>query len=149
MNKLEYIVTTFNDFANDNGFVFAHGSKAFVNLKTNEANKNTFLHLYELDISPVKVNGIEINMGNFRGDFFIGMKSLISETFYKGNNDPIKLDYRYNKYFVPLYDELTKLINQLNTCGEIDLTIPSVTKRINYMDANMDGYLVNFTANVL
>lgn len=148
MNELQTLVTLFDNYASSNGFVFAHGTRAFTNLKTNEATTNKFIHLYEMDIVPVKQGELYLNLANFRGTFFMGMKSVISETFYQGNNDPSGLTYRFDKYFVPLYDDMTSFINQLNNCSEIDLTVSQITKRVNYMDANMDGYLIDFSANL-
>jgi|TARA_R100000951_G_scaffold109276_1_gene106197 hypothetical protein len=148
MNELQILVNTFDNYASSNGFVFAHGTRAFTNLKTNEADTNKFLHLYEVDIVPVKQGQLYLNLANFRGTFFLGMKSIISETFYQGNNDPAGLNYRFDKYFVPLYTDMVNFINQLNVCDEFDLTVGNITKRVNYMDANMDGYLIDFTINL-
>ena len=148
MNELQILVNTFDNYASSNGFIFAHGQRAFVNLKTNEGETDKFLHLYDMDIVPVKQGELYLNLANFRGTFFIGMKSIMSETFYQGNNDPAGLNYRFDKYFVPLYNDMTNFINQLNICDEFDLTVGNITKMVNYMDANMDGYLVDFTANL-
>lgn len=148
MNELQTLVNTFDNYASSNGFVFAHGTRAFTNLKTNEATTDKFLHLYEVDIVPVKQGQLYLNLANFRGTFFLGMKSIISETFYQGNNDPAGLNYRFDKYFVPLYNDMVNFINQLNVCDDFDLTVGNITKRVNYMDANMDGYLIDFTINL-
>lgn len=148
MNELQLLVQSFSNYAQINNFVFSHGLASEFNQKeyegNNPSNGEVFLHLYEVEPTP-DTSDLYIDFGVFRVNFFIGMKSLLSDQFYGANKGVKGINYRYDKYFVPLYDHFKGLVNNIHVCDNINTNVNSVTKRINYLDHNLDGYLVNAT----
>lgn len=147
MNKLEILVTEFHKYADLKKFIFAHGFAYDVNLKDNEGDnvmQDTFLHLYEVQPSPEAIEPFGLDWGVFRVNFFIGMNSLPKETFYKSNKGVSDLTgYKFDKYFVPSFDAMTNFIDTMSNCNDLDFTVNSITKKQNYQDINMDGFLIS------
>ena len=148
MNKLEYLVTEINNYANLQGWGFAHGFLSGINQKENEGDNTTFLQLFDMKIAPT-FESVGLDFSTFQADIFIGRHSEVSEVFYPQESGVTGEPTRFEKYFVPLYSEMVDFINAMSVCQDISFErISPIVKKINYQDHNMDGYLINATIKV-
>lgn len=151
MNELEILVKKFNDYADSNIWNFAHGQTYFINQKENEGNapSDNQIQLFLFEPSPlVTISNTAFEMNEFRAQFFIGMKSLPSDDYYKSNNGFVGVNYRFDKYIVPCFTELKTFIQNISFCEGFEVSVNSIDQRTNYLDHNVDGFLVTATIKV-
>lgn len=149
MNELEYIVKSIDDYSGLNDYLFSHGFESEFNLQMNEGTttslNETFIHLYELEPIINRVNNLYLEFDTFRSNLFIGNKSNLDDLFYSSGH---LVNNRHHNYFIPLWGVIKDLLSNLHGCQGIDITVNSAVKRINYLDHNIDGYLINLTLKV-
>lgn len=144
MNNLELIVNIFKDYATTNNWSFGHGFVYDLNQKGNETIKETLLFLYEMDWLPTKDNRTGNNeFKTVSGTYFIGMKSSMALNYFEQENGVKGSEYKHDKYFVPLFNANKSMVSSIN-CDN-DITIQSMVQYVNYLDHNLDGYMVKFT----
>lgn len=149
MNELEYLVTTMNTYANTKTWSFAHGFVSGVNQKENEGDSDVFLQVFDVKTVP-KVLDIGVEFNTFQVDLFLGMPSTLGNAFYKQDSGVDATgEYKFNKYFVPLFDEMKLFINYLSVCDKVSFeNITPIIQRINYQDHNLDGYSIGATIKI-
>lgn len=152
MNELKVLVSEMNNYAIMNNWVFVHDFVSGSNQQMNEGNapsqREVFLQLYDVKPNPTPEQ-IGVDFSAFNVDIFLGMKSDIGEVFYEQNKGVQNDVYRFDKYFVPLFDDMKSLINYMSVCKSIAFeSISPIIKRINYQDHNLDGYLITSTIKI-
>jgi hypothetical protein len=149
MNELEYLITKMNDYAITKTWGFAHGFISGVNQKENENDSDVSLQVFDVKTLP-KVLDIGVEFNTFQVDLFLGMPSTIGNAFYKQDKGVVAPgEYKFNKYFVPLFDEMKLFINYLSVCDKVSFeSITPIVQRINYQDHNIDGYSIGATIKI-
>ena len=149
MNELEYLITQMNDYADNKTWSFAHGFISGVNQKENESDSDVFLQVFDVKTLP-KILPIGVEFNTFQVDLFLGMPSLLGNDFYKRKGGVTAVgEYKFNKYFVPLFDEMKVFTNYLSVCDNVSFeNITPIIQRINYQDQNLDGYSIGATIKI-
>ncbi len=147
MNELDRLVLLFNNRAIAEGWSFGHGFKYDHNQKGNEISNDVGLFLYDVDVLPRKDNNEigAIHFDRFSGNFFLGMKSTMDLNYYEQENGVKGSEYRHDKHISPLFEKARDMVNQFNMCDSEGASIASMIPYINYLDHNLDGWLVKFT----
>lgn len=123
------------NLAEENDWSFEYARQDYLNLYDDvEAGK-----IY-LMVEPITTDSAFSDLGNetvtFSGKLWIVMSSDVDEE-YKD---------KYEQYIEPIFSNIRKTITNTFACSDYELKLFRTTEVINFLDENLDGLLVNYSA---